>query len=101
MEPSFDRAPGTSEEEIVRSPSVELASDEYYDWELAGCEVKGLRGETIGTVKELMRTGGTEILVVDGPAKEYLIPFAESICVEVDIDNKIIKIDPPEGLLEF
>ena len=86
---------------VPESEAVELESDEYYDWELAGCEVKGLRGETIGTVKELMRTGGTEILVVDGPAKEYLIPFAESICVEVDIDNKIIKIDPPEGLLEF
>ncbi len=40
-------------------------------------------------------------LVVDGPEKEYLIPFAESICVEVDIENKTVTVDPPEGLLEF
>ena len=30
-----------------------------------------------------------------------LIPFANAICVEVDIENKLIKIDPPDGLLEF
>ena len=41
-----------------------------------------------------------EILVVDGE-KEFLIPFAESICVEVDVEGKSIKIDPPEGLLDF
>ena len=58
-------------------------------------------GEEIGEVRELMRTGGTELLVVAGETKEYLIPFATAICVEVDIENKLIKIDPPEGLLEF
>ena len=40
--------------------------------------------------QELMRTGGTEILIVKGAEKEYLIPFAETICVEVDIENKLI-----------
>jgi ribosomal 30S subunit maturation factor RimM len=48
-----------------------------------------------------MRTGGTEILVVKGAEKDYLIPFAKAICVEVDIENKLIKVDAPEGLLEF
>ena len=47
-----------------------------------------------------MRTGGTEILVIDGE-KEVLVPFAEAICVEVDLAAKLITIDPPDGLLEF
>lgn len=85
---------------VPESEAVELEEGEYYDWELAGCVVETVEGETIGTVRELMRTGGTELLVVDG-AKEFLIPFAEAICVEVDIENKLIKVDPPEGLLEF
>ena len=63
--------------------------------------LKRSTAEQIGTVRELMRTGGTEILVVDGAEKDYLIPFAEAICVEVDIEEKLIRIDPPEGLLEF
>ena len=49
----------------------------------------------------MMRTGGTEILVVEGAEKEYLIPFAETICTEVDVENKLIRVDVPEGLLDF
>ncbi|MBK9766536.1 MAG: hypothetical protein IPP63_05695 [Chloracidobacterium sp.] len=48
-----------------------------------------------------MRNGATEILVVKGVEKDHLIPFAETICPEVDIENKLIRIDPPDGLLEF
>ncbi len=86
---------------VPESDAVELESDEFFDWQLEGCVVENITGEGIGEVKELMRTGGTELLVVTGETKEYLIPFAESICIEVDIDNKRIKIDPQEGLLEF
>lgn len=86
---------------VPESETVELETGEFFDWQLEGCVVEDLNGEKVGEVRELMRTGGTEILVVTGPAKEFLIPFAESICVEVDIDKKIIRIDPPEGLLEF
>jgi len=85
---------------ISENNVVELAAGEFFDWQLEGCEVTTTDGQAIGNVRELMRTGGTEILVVKGD-KEYLIPFAESICVEVDIDNKRIVIDPPEGLLDF
>ena len=86
---------------VPESEAVELDADEYFDWELAGCKVETIGGETIGEVRELMRTGGTELLVVEGETKEYLIPFAVAICVEVDIENKIIRVDAPEGLLDF
>jgi ribosomal 30S subunit maturation factor RimM len=49
-----------------------------------------------------MRTGGVEMLVVDnGQGRDYLIPMAEDICVEIDIEEKLIRVDVPEGLLEF
>lgn len=86
---------------IPESEAVELEEDEFFDWELENCEVETIEGEKIGVVKELMRTGGTEILVVQGVEKEYLIPFAEAICTEIDIENKLIRVDLPEGLLEF
>ena len=86
---------------VTEDEAVELDEGEYFDWQLEGCQVETLAGETIGTVKELMRAGGTEILVVTGYEKEYLIPFAQAICPEVDIENKLIRIDPPDGLLEF
>ena len=86
---------------IPESDAVELDDGEFFDWELAGCKVETMGGETLGEVREVMRTGGTEILVIAGEEREYLIPFAESICVEVDIEEKLIRVDPPEGLLEF
>jgi len=86
---------------VSETDAVELEENEFFDWELIDCQVETVEGEKIGVVKELLRTGGTEILVVTGAEKEYLIPFAETICTEVDVENKLIKIDAPEGLLEF
>jgi len=99
---SMDDAETLRDAEICVSEdeAVELDEGEFFDWQLEGCQVVTAEGETIGAVTELMRTGGTEILVVKGD-KEYLIPFAESICTEVDIEAKKITVDPPEGLLEF
>jgi 16S rRNA processing protein RimM len=81
---------------------IELPAGHYYEWELAGCRVETVSGETIGDVQRIMRTGGVEILVVANDAeKEFLIPMAREICVEIDIANKLVRIDPPEGLLEL
>lgn len=100
---SVEEAEGLRDAEVCirESEAVELADDEFFDWELQGCSVETVEGEHVGIVKELMRAGGTEILVVEGGEKEFLIPFAAAICVEIDLEGKSIKIDPPEGLLEF
>jgi 16S rRNA processing protein RimM len=89
---------------VPESEAVELETDEYFDWELRECNVETVGGAKIGKVREILRTGGTEVLVVedaDDSKKDYLIPFAEKICVKVDIENRIIKIDAPDGLLDF
>jgi 16S rRNA processing protein RimM len=87
---------------VPEAERVELEEDEFYDWELAGCRVETVEGAQLGTVREVMRTGGVELLVVEREdAGEYLIPMAEDICVRIDIDNKLVRVDPPEGLLEF
>ena len=88
---------------MPESERVLLPEDEYYDWELAGCRVETVEGEHLGHVREVMRTGGVELLVVerDAGGREHLIPLAEAICVHVDVEHKLIRVDAPEGLLEF
>ena len=88
---------------VPETERVALPSDEYYDWELVGCRVETIAGARLGTVSNVMRTGGVEMLVVtdDAGEREYLIPLAEEICVRIDVENRIIRVDPPEGLLEF
>lgn len=89
---------------VPETERVQLSENEFYDWELAGCEVLTIGGERIGRVASVMRTGGVEMLVVENTENEkrdYLIPLAETICVEIDIGQKRIRVDLPEGLLEF
>jgi 16S rRNA processing protein RimM len=101
---SVDDAESLRDAEICvpEKEAVELEEGEFFDWQLVGCEAVTAEGEIVGKVRELMRTGGTEVLVIDAPdGREVLIPFAESICTEVDVESKRITVDPPEGLLEF
>ena len=81
---------------------VELPNDTFYEWELVGSRVTTIDGKEIGNVKEIMRTGGVEVLVVvDETGRDRLVPIAADIVVEIDKDQKLIRIDPPEGLLEL
>lgn len=87
---------------VPESERVELEEDEFYDWELAGCRVETVEGEQLGQVREIMRTGGVDMLVVENQeGRDYLIPMAEEICVEINVEQKLIRVDVPEGLLEF
>lgn len=88
---------------VPEEECVELLEDEFYDWELAECQVETISGELLGRVREVLRNGPNEVLAVtdETTKREYLLPFVAAICVEVDIDNKLIRVDPPDGLLDW
>jgi 16S rRNA processing protein RimM len=93
-----------SELAVPEAERVELPEDAFYDWELAGCRVETVEGEALGRVREVLKTGGAEVLLVESSreqGREHLIPLAEAICVEINIEKKLIRVDAPEGLLEF
>ncbi len=87
---------------VPESEAVELGEGEYYDWQLIGCRVETIDNREIGAVREVLHTGAAPVLVIrDAGERENLVPLAESICVEIDIERKLIRVDAPEGLLEF
>ncbi|HJR08957.1 MAG TPA: ribosome maturation factor RimM [Pyrinomonadaceae bacterium] len=89
---------------VPEADAVELEEDEFYDWELIDCRVETIDNRGIGRVREVLHTGAAPVLVVrddDGDVREHLIPLAGSICVEIDTEAKLIRVDPPEGLLEI
>ena len=87
---------------LPEAERVELAEDEFYDWELEGCLVENKLGERIGQVREVMRTGGVNLLVVENEERrEIFVPMVASIVAEIDVSRKKILIDPPEGLLDL
>jgi 16S rRNA processing protein RimM len=86
---------------LPEAERVALAKDEFYDWELEGCQVESTAGLTIGKVREVMRTGGVELLVVENDDREVFVPMVASIVISIDVSQKKISIDPPEGLLDL
>ena len=92
-----------SEMTVPEEERVVLSDNEYYDWELTDCRVESIAGEHIGQVRGVLHTGATDILVVDdaNTGREHLIPLADEICVDIDKKSKLIRVDLPEGLLEF
>jgi 16S rRNA processing protein RimM len=82
---------------------VDLPEGTYYIFRLVGLEVlAGPPKRSLGRVQEIISTGGTDVLRVRGEGeKEWLIPFARSICRRIDPEGGVIEIDPPEGLLEL
>ncbi|HEY9284218.1 MAG TPA: ribosome maturation factor RimM, partial [Pyrinomonadaceae bacterium] len=86
---------------VPQSEAVELGEDEFFDWQLQGCRVETVEGRQLGSVREVWHYGAAPILVVrDDQEREALVPLARSICVVIDTDAKLIRVDPPEGLIE-
>ncbi len=69
---------------------------EYSHADLIGCEVIG-----VGIVIGIEEYGGPPLLKVEAKGREVLIPFANAICREIDIESKKIRVELPEGLLEL
>jgi 16S rRNA processing protein RimM len=80
-----------------------LPAGEYYQSDLVGCEVtERSTGERIGRVRGWLQSGGPALLDIEGEnGEEILIPFAGSICVEIDQAAGRIVVELPEGLKEL
>ena len=96
---------------IRREERMLLPAHRYYVWELKGCRVVRERGDgsaspvEIGTVTDVETGfGGVDLLHVSLSSaghREVLVPLAQSICKRIDVEAKVISIDPPEELLEL
>jgi 16S rRNA processing protein RimM len=74
---------------------------EFYVADLVGCLVIDRRtNETLGTVAGWQDAGGPGLLEVrrEGKTEPMLVPFARSICVEIDPAGRRVVVELPEGL---
>lgn len=83
------------------SEKIEPGEGEYSHEDLTGCKVFAGAGE-IGVVTGVEDYGGPSLLRVEAAdGREILVPFARSICRQIDVTAKVIRVDLPEGLLEL
>lgn len=78
-----------------------LRAGEYYHYQVLGFEVFDTQGRRIGVVARTWSTPGGELYIVNGAAKEHLIPATKEIIEKVDLAAGTLVINPPEGLLEL
>jgi 16S rRNA processing protein RimM len=90
-----------SELRVPEDTLQELQEGTFYQFQLVGCAVETVTGERVGEVARVDGGAGGSLLAIDGPRGEILIPFAVDICVDIDVEARRIRIDPPEGLLEL
>lgn len=86
---------------IPESALAPLEPGRFYHHQLVGCAVETVEGETVGDVERVEGGAGGSRLVVAGPRGEILVPLAAEICVDIDVEAKRIRINPPDGLLDL
>jgi 16S rRNA processing protein RimM len=73
--------------------------DAWYDHQLVGLAVmRG--GEKVGTIARLDHMPAQDLLVVNTPNGDVLVPFVKAIVPSVDVTAGIVTITPPPGLFE-
>jgi 16S rRNA processing protein RimM len=81
---------------------IPVADDELLVADLVGCTVVDVAGATIGEVTGSFDSGAHEVLELRGAGgKEILLPLVDAFLVSIDVAQKRIVYDPPEGLLEL
>jgi 16S rRNA processing protein RimM len=75
--------------------------DEFYDSDLVGLQASTVDGLELGPVTDVVHAGGASYLVLIVDGRERLVPFVTAIVPTVDLTERRVVIDPPEGLFDL
>lgn len=81
--------------QIIDNPEV-VNSSQFIDFLL----IDEIIGE-IGIIKQIDNYSGNIVITVDYRGDELLVPFNDDFLIFVDEQNKILKLNLPEGLIEL
>jgi 16S rRNA processing protein RimM len=85
----------------TREQMPELTEGEFYWCDLLGLKVMTDGGELLGLLVDIIATGSNDVYVVKNDEREYLIPALEDVVLEINLDDGIMKVSPPEGLFDL
>jgi 16S rRNA processing protein RimM len=111
---TFDGVPDRNAAETLRGLSVSIPAsklappepDEVFLHELLGLRVRlaaAAPGDPdLGVLEDVRDSGGAELWVIrDRQGREILFPAADELVPEIDLEARVVIIDPPPGLLEL
>jgi 16S rRNA processing protein RimM len=74
--------------------------NEYYVSELINCKIKHKNGKDLGEVMDVNNFGAGDLLELIYNNKKIYIPMNKENIVSVDIDKKMIIVDPIKGIID-
>jgi 16S rRNA processing protein RimM len=86
---------------VDRSQALPAPEGSFYPWQLEGARVETRDGRVVGSFAGVETGGAQDLWVVVHEGREHLIPAVAEIVVDVNVAERRIVIDPPEGLLEL
>lgn len=86
---------------VTRDQAVPLKENENFITDLIDMEVYTDKGERLGTLTDVLKTGANDVYVVETEAgKEVLLPAIPPCILKVDIEEARMTVHILEGLLE-
>lgn len=87
---------------LVRTSDLpEPDEDEVYLYELEGLDVEQEDGTPLGVLSGFIETPQQETWAITTPeGKELLLPAVSEFVLDIDLDNRRIVVELPEGLLD-
>lgn len=86
---------------VPQSALAAPEGDELYIHELTGFAVRNAESEPLGLVSDVVELpGGSLLIEVQGPRREFLLPYRKEFVTEVNREGRVLTISPPAGLLD-
>ena len=88
---------------FLAAPAADLAGptgDEVYLHELEGFAVRLEDGTPLGLVSAVYEMPAGFMIEVQGPRREFLLPYKKEFVRSVDREGRRLVVTPPEGLVE-
>ena len=85
---------------MVRQRGFKLRGGAVYLHELIGLEVKTTDGTLVGTVLGYFELAHGILLEIRRGKETVLMPYRDEFIAEVNTDERVLVVDPPEGLFE-
>jgi len=77
-----------------------LKEGEFYYFQIAGAEVILTDGRRLGTIEDIMPTGGHDVWVVRDGQREVLVPVIADVVKAMDLEARRVTIEAVPGLLD-
>lgn len=84
---------------IDRKSAVKLPKDSYFICDLIDLEVFDEEGLFLGIIKDVLQTGSNDVYVIQTNGKDLLIPALKEVVKKIDLENRKILVQLPEGLI--